>query len=109
MPDVFEEIQQRYKIRARAICADNNGPTLAEKGVRFFVCACPSNADGSKVGPVIAEREISYSVPQLLADPETQALAQQALVALEQIGTLMCQRHAAELRAMLHMQDGEQQ
>jgi hypothetical protein len=99
MPDVLVNVPAtKYKIRCRIIRADNHGPTLEQKSSSFFVGIYSSNADGSQVGVApLHEIEHTYPVPALLADPETSALAVQALQALEALGAIMCERHKQAL------------
>lgn len=105
MTDIVIPTQSHHKIRARIIVCENAGLTLAEKSVRFHIAAHPSNADGTVIGPQpVCEITPSYSVPALLADPELAADAAMALAALERIGSIMCQRHAAELAAKLNVE-----
>ena len=105
MTDIVIPTQSHHKIRARLIVAENAGLTLAEKAVRFHIAAHPSNADGTVIGPnPVAEITPTVSVPDLLADPELAADAASALASLERIGSVMCQRHTAELAAKLNVE-----
>ena len=102
MTDIILPSTAHHKIRARLIVCRNEGLSLAEKSVAFFLSAVPSNAAGTVIGKnPTAEIEVIASVESILADPETAADGAAALAALERIGAIFCARYAAKLAAKL--------
>ena len=105
MPDVlFDVPAKQYKIRARIIQANNNGLELSQKQAQFFIGAYGYDPGSQAISAwPIAEDVFSYSIPQLLADddPAVVAAVEQALLALEDIGVIMCQRHGNQVMSKL--------
>ena len=101
---LFDVPAKQYKIRARIIQATNNGLELGQKQAQFFIGAYGYDPGSQAISAwPIAEDVFSYSIPQLLADddPAVVAAVEQALLALEAIGVIMCQRHGNQVMSKL--------
>ena len=101
---LFDVPAKQYKIRARIIQATNNGLELSQKQAQFFIGAYGYDPGSQSISAwPVAEEVFSYPIDQLLADddPAVAAAAGRALLALEAIGVIMCQRHGNQVMSKL--------
>lgn len=91
--DIFLTLEQKYKVRTRAVGIDCSQVDDLQKSASFYICAIKSSADGKRLSQSAdAEIPVTMTVAAMLDDPEIAPHAAQAMSAIQTVGHILCQR-----------------